>query len=348
MTAGQLNTSSPGQEESAPSLTIVVPCYNEEAVLPETTRRLLELIEQFESSGRISEGKVCFVDDGSVDATWQMIEDFSAKDRHVTGIKLSRNFGHQSALLGGLLNASGDLLISVDADLQDDLNAMEGMLAAHAGGADIVYGVRRERTKDTYFKRTSAETYYSLLRKLGVKLIHNHADYRLLSRRVVEVLRRYEERNIFLRGLIPQLGFQSAIVYYDRRERFAGVSKYPLSKMIGLAIEGITSFSDIPLKIITILGLLISAGSFIMALWTLWIRITKPEAVPGWASTVVPMYMLGGVQLLCMGVIGQYLVKIYYETKHRPRFVVEKTAETGGANSFAGHSSHARADASRT
>lgn len=311
-----------------PTLSIVVPCYNEEAVLPEAARQLSALLDELESAGTIALGHISFVDDGSVDTTWQLIERLAAQSRRVAGIKLSRNFGHQRALLAGLLSAPGDLIISVDADLQDDLAAVQEMLAAHAAGAEIVYGVRRERGTDTWFKRVTAETYYSGLSKMGVQLVFNHADYRLLTRRVVEVLRTYEERNIFLRGLIPQLGFNSALVYYDRRERFAGVSKYPLSKMIALAVEGITSFSDVPLKIITALGLLISIGSFGMAAWALWIRVTHPEAVPGWASTVIPMYMLGGVQLLCMGVIGQYLVKIYFETKYRPRFIIESTTPT--------------------
>ena len=202
--------------------------------------------------------------------------------------------------------------------------AIKDMLAAHAEGAEIVYGVRRHRQTDTWFKRLSAEAYYSVLRAIGVQLIFNHADYRLLGRRAIEALRSYNETNLFLRGVIPQLGFRSALVYYDRRERFAGVSKYPFSKMVALAIEGITSFSDVPLKLITILGLLISLASFGLAIWALWVRITNPAAVPGWASIVIPLYMLGGIQLLCMGVIGQYVVKIYAETKSRPRFIIEK------------------------
>ena len=311
-----------------PTVSIVMPCYNEEAVLPETARQVSALLDHLESAGSLAEGYISFVDDGSDDTTWELIEKLAAQNPRVSGIKLSRNFGHQRALLAGLLSVRGDVVISIDADLQDDLGAIRDMLAAYTAGAEIVYGVRRERDADTWFKRLTAETYYSLLRKMGVELVFNHADYRLLTRRVVEVLRTYEERNIFLRGLIPQLGFNTAVVYYDRRERFAGISKYPLSKMIALALEGITSFSDIPLKIITVLGLLISAGSFGMAAWALWTRITNPSAVPGWASTVIPMYMLGGVQLLCMGVIGQYLVKIYYETKFRPRFIVERTTPT--------------------
>nr|WP_201758949.1 glycosyltransferase family 2 protein [Acidisarcina polymorpha] len=292
--------------------------------MPETSRRLLLLLDDLSESGLIEEGSLYFVDDGSEDGTWQFIQSLAASNERVHGIKLSRNYGHQRALLAGLLHAPGDVVISIDADLQDDLTATKSMLSGYASGAEIVYGVRRLRQMDTSVKRVTAEAYYSILRAIGVNLIFNHADYRLLSRPVIEALREYKETNIFLRGLIPQLGFQSALVYYDRQERFAGVSKYPFSKMLALAIEGITSFSDVPLKIITILGLVISLVSFAMATWALWIRIFNPSAVPGWASTVIPLYMLGGIQLLCMGVIGQYLAKIYSETKSRPRFIIEK------------------------
>lgn len=307
-----------------PKLSIVIPCYNEEEVLPETTQCLNHLLDELIALGSIAEGCLYFVDDGSTDSTWQLIERYAAASERIHGIKLSRNCGHQKALLAGLLSTPGDIVISIDADLQDDPLAIKDMLAASSAGAEIVYGVRRRRQKDTSFKRISAEAYYSLLRAIGVQLIFNHADYRLLSRRVIEVLRNYKETNIFLRGLIPQLGFNSALVYYERQERFAGVSKYTFSKMLALAVEGITSFTDIPLKGITVIGLLISLASFGMAAWALWIRIIDPAAVPGWASTVIPLYMLGGVQLLCIGVIGQYLVKIYSETKARPRFIIEK------------------------
>jgi polyisoprenyl-phosphate glycosyltransferase len=315
------------QEETPvlPTLSIVVPCYNEEAILPEAARRFNDLLNELVSAESVAEGFLSFVDDGSEDGTWQVIARLAAENSRIRGIKLSRNFGHQRALLAGLLNTPGDLIISIDADLQDDLAAVNDMLAAYGAGAEIVYAVRRQRQTDTRFKRITAEGYYSLLRTMGVQLIFNHADYRLLTRRVVEVLKGYKETNIFLRGLVPQLGFNSAVVYYDRQKRLAGRSKYSLSKMLALAVEGITSFSDFPLKIITVLGLLISLLSFGMAAWALWIRVTNPAAVPGWASTVIPLYMLGGVQLLCMGVIGQYLVKIYLETKSRPRFIIEKT-----------------------
>ena len=305
-------------------LSIVVPCFNEEQVLPETARRLDILLNELSARGDIAESRVLFVDDGSTDNTWRLIEQFAASDPRFHGIKLSRNCGHQRALLAGLLAAPGDAVVSVDADLQDDLEAIKDMLVAHADGAEIVYGVRRQRKTDTWFKRVTAEAFYSMLQSVGVQLIFNHADYRLLGRQALEALKRYRETNLFLRGVIPQLGFTSARVYYDRRERFAGESKYPFSKMVALAIEGITSFSEVPLKLITILGLLISLVSFGFAIWALWVRITNPAAVPGWASIVIPLYMLGGVQLLCMGVIGQYVVKIYSETKSRPRFVIEK------------------------
>lgn len=306
------------------TLSIVVPCFNEEEVLPETARRLDALLNELVLQETISSGNVYFVDDGSRDNTWRLIEKLASSNARLHGIKLSSNCGHQRALLAGLLTVPGDMIISLDADLQDDLAAIEEMLAAHAAGAEIVYGVRRHRGKDALLKRVTAEAYYWILRSIGVKLIFNHADYRLLGRRAIEALRDYKETNLFLRGVIPQLGFSSALVFYDRQERFAGTSKYPISKMVALAIEGITSFSDMPLKLITMLGLLISLASFALGLWALWVRITNPAAVPGWASTVIPLYLLGGVQLLCTGVVGQYMAKIYLETKSRPRFIIEK------------------------
>jgi polyisoprenyl-phosphate glycosyltransferase len=306
-------------------LAIVVPCYNEDEVLPETASRLNSVLNELIAAGFIGGMSVYFIDDGSTDRTWALIEEMAARDNRVHGIKLSRNYGHQSALLAGLFHALGDAVISIDADLQDDLAAIKDMLAAYSTGAEIVYGIRRERSSDTIFKRGTAEGYYRLLQTMGVRLVFNHADYRLLSRRVIEALRGYKETNLFLRGLIPQLGFNSATVYYNRSERFAGESKYPFSKMLGLAIEGVTSFSEVPLKLITVLGLLISLFSFGLALWALGVRIFNPSAVPGWASIVIPLYFLGGIQLLCMGVIGQYLAKVYSETKARPRFIVEKT-----------------------
>lgn len=305
-------------------LSIVVPCYNEEAVLPETVKRLLQLLHKLVGEGRIDHGShVVLVDDGSRDRTWSLIESYSAKHAEIRGVKLSRNRGHQNALLAGLLAAQGDITVSVDADLQDDLNAISEMIAAHASGADIVYGVRKRRDTDSFFKRFTAESYYWLLARMGVDIVFNHADYRLLSRRALDALKQYDESNLFLRGIIPQLGFRTAVVYYDRAERFAGESKYPLRKMLAFAWEGITSFSAAPLRLITGLGMLISLSSFLIALWAVWVRLFSESAVPGWASTVVPLYFLGGVQLLCTGIIGEYLAKIYMETKRRPPFFVE-------------------------
>jgi glycosyltransferase involved in cell wall biosynthesis len=230
------------------------------------------------------------------------------------------------ALLAGVCSAAGDIVITVDADLQDDLDAIEQMVDANHAGADIVYGVRKRRRTDALFKRLTAESYYRLLRVMGVKIVFNHADYRLLSRRVVEALRSFGETNVFLRGIIPQLGFPSAVVYYDRGERFAGESKYSLGKMLMLAWEGITSLSAAPLRLITSLGLLVSLCSLVVTAWALWIRLFTDVAVPGWASTVLPMYLLGGVQLLCIGIIGEYLAKVYLETKRRPHFFIENSA----------------------
>jgi glycosyltransferase involved in cell wall biosynthesis len=303
----------------------VIPCYNEEQVLPETASRLLALLDGLTQGALIADPSIFFVDDGSVDGTWRVIERLASKDARVHGLKLSRNFGHQSAILAGLLTVPGDALISMDADLQHDEAAIEDMARAYAGGAEVVYGIRRNRQTDSFFKRTSGDAYYRLLQAMGVQLIFNHADYRLLSRRVVEELRNCKESNLLLRGLIPQLGFPSALVYYDQHERYAGKTKYSISKMVALAINGITSFTEIPLKFITILGMLVSVFSFGMAAWALVIKIVNPGAVPGWASIVIPLYMLGGIQLLCIGVIGQYLAKIYSEAKARPRFIVEKS-----------------------
>lgn len=311
------------QRVSRPSLTVVVPCHNEEQVLAETAYRLGALLDSLEQRELIVEPSVYFVDDGSNDGTWRLIERLARENPKIHGFKLSRNFGQQNAILAGLLAAPGEALISIDADLQDDVSAIDDMIAAHAQGAEIVYGIRLNRKKDSFFKRTTAENYYRLLRNLGVNLMFNHADFRLLSRRVVEELRTCNETNLLLRGLIPQLGFRSALVYYDRQERFAGETKYSIPKMLSLAVNGITSFTEVPLKVITVLGALVSLVSFGMAAWALGIRFFNPAAVPGWASIVIPLYMLGGIQLLCLGVIGQYLAKVYSEAKARPRFIIE-------------------------
>jgi glycosyltransferase involved in cell wall biosynthesis len=294
-------------------------------VLPETASRLEALLGKMTGEGTISEPSIFFVDDGSADGTWRVIERLAIEDARIHGLKLSRNFGQQSAILAGYLAVPGDALISIDADLQDDIAAIEEMVRAYSSGAEVVYGIRSSRKTDSFFKRTTAEGYYRLLHAMGVELKFNHADFRLLSRRVVEELRSCKESNLLLRGLIPQLGFPSALVYYERHERFAGETKYPISKMISLAVSGITSFTAIPLKIITVLGMLISLFSFGLAGWALFAKFFTSAAIPGWASIVIPLYMLGGIQLLCLGVIGQYLARMYTEAKARPRFIVEKT-----------------------
>lgn len=309
-----------------PTLNLVVPCYNEEAVLGETGARLLALLGELTATGAVGQGSaITFVDDGSRDATWALIEAQHCGDARVQGLKLSRNRGHQNALLAGLLCARGDVLISLDADLQDDLAAIPAMLQAWRDGADIVYGVRARRDTDTRFKRWSARGYYALLRRFGVEVVPDHADFRLMSRRALDALRDFREVNLFLRGVIPLLGFRSATVHYDRRARLAGQTKYPLHKMVALAVDGILAFSSAPLRWITALGLTVSAASIAFGVWALIVRLATDRALPGWASTVVPIYFLGGLQLLALGIIGAYLSRIYAETKQRPRFIVEKS-----------------------
>lgn len=309
-------------------MAVVVPCYNEEEVLPETLRRLADLLAAFVAQGRVSElSRVWLVDDGSRDRTWPIIREASERPGSVCrGIKLSRNRGHQVALLAGLMTAEGDVLISVDADLQDDLQVMEQMLERYVQGHDIVYGVRAARHTDTAFKRMTAEGYYRLLARLGVEIVYNHADYRLMSRRAIEALRQCSESNVFLRGLIPQLGYPSCTVEYDRQERFAGESKYPLRKMLALAWQGVTSFSAAPLRAITTLGMLVSVISLSMGFWALGVRVFTDQTVPGWASIVIPLFLISGVQLLSLGIIGEYLAKVFVETKRRPLFFVEQLA----------------------
>lgn len=306
-------------------LSIVVPCYNEEEVLRETAGRLLKLMDGLESSQRIAaSSELVFVDDGSRDRTWLLIEELAGRHDRIRGVKLSRNRGHQNALLAGLFSSSGEAVVSIDADLQDDLGAIERMIDRHLEGADVVYGVRSKRQQDSWFKRATAETFYRMMSWLGAESIHNHADFRLLSRQALEALRGYDEVNLFLRGLVPLLGFRSEIVEYERRERFAGVSKYPLGQMIAFALEGITSFSVVPLRIITLIGFIVFALTILISAWVLWVRLFTDQAVPGWASTVLPLYFIGGVQILCMGVIGEYIGKTYQEVKRRPRYIIEK------------------------
>lgn len=307
-------------------LGIVVPCYNEEEVLPETSRQLADLLNRMTSLGLVSQDSgIYFVDDGSKDRTWTIIENMAAKDSRVHGIKLSRNRGHQNALLAGLFGAEGDAIVSVDADLQDDISVIEDMVRKHRDGVEIVLGVRKGRDTDTAFKRGTAELYYRLLNAMGVDIVFNHADFRLMGRRALDCLGGYSEVNLFLRGIIPLIGFPSDTVYYDRSDRFAGESKYPLKKMLALAVDGITSFSIMPLRMISALGLLVCAFSVVMICWVLYGRLVLDAALPGWASSVIPIYFLGGVQLLSVGVLGEYIAKIYMETKRRPRFFIEKS-----------------------
>jgi glycosyltransferase involved in cell wall biosynthesis len=310
-----------------PRLAVVVPCFNEQEVLPETMRRLDDLLARLEGEGLIAPGSfAAFVDDGSTDGTWAMIEAKTQTPGRFAGIKLSRNRGHQNALLAGLLTVGGDVIISMDSDLQDDPEVARDMLLAWRDeGADIVYGVRATRATDTTFKRLTAEGYYRLLEKFGVDIVFNHADYRLMSRRAVEALREFGEVNLFLRGIIPMLGFTTRTVPYARGERFAGESKYPLKKMAALAIDGITSFSVAPLRWITLIGFVMFLCSFLIGLWGLATRLFGWEFVRGWTSMLVTMTFLGGIQMLSLGVIGEYLGKIYLESKRRPRFVIEKT-----------------------
>jgi glycosyltransferase involved in cell wall biosynthesis len=309
-------------------LHIVVPCYNEQEVLPEAARQFDALLERLIASAKVApESGIIFVDDGSGDATWSLIEHEARTRARVAGLKLSRNRGHQNAVLAGLMTSDADAIVTIDADLQDDIGAIERMVERYREGYDIVYGVRADRSTDTVFKRRSASFFYRLLAFFGVELVHNHADFRLMGRCAVEALRDYREVNLYLRGIIPLLGFRSTTVEYARKERFAGESKYPLGKMIKLALQAITSFSTVPLQMITITGFLVFAGAMAASAWVLWGRFFSNDAVPGWASTVLPIMMLGGIQILSIGVIGAYLGKIYSEVKSRPRYVIDKVTQ---------------------
>lgn len=308
------------------TLYIVVPCYNEQEVLPETAARLGGKLEALQASGKISpESRVLFVDDGSADSTWELIAGLHRADKRFSGLKLSRNKGHQNALLAGLMAAreKADVCISMDADLQDDINAVDEMLAKHAGGCDIVYGVRSGRKADTAFKRGTAQGYYKLLAALGVNIVYNHADYRLMSRRALEGLAGFREANLFLRGIVPLIGYKTATVEYSRGERFAGESKYPLRKMLSFALDGVTSFSVRPIRLITAAGFLIFLISLAFLAWTLFQKLFGYTAA-GWSTLMGSIWLLGGLQLLALGVIGEYVGKIYYETKARPKYLVEE------------------------
>lgn len=309
-----------------PVLYIVVPCYNEEQVLPITSQLFLKKLHSLERAWKIStESRVLFVDDGSKDSTWQIICDLAGQDRHFKGIRQSRNRGHQNAVLAGLMEAKElcDITISIDCDGQDDLDAMDAMVDAYLDGCEIVYGVRSKRDTDTFFKRFTAESYYKFLRFMGVDAVYNHADYRLVSSRVLKEFANFKEVNLFLRGMFPLVGFKSTSVYYERRERLAGKSHYPLKKMLSLAFEGVTSLSVKPLHIITGLGCIIAALSFIGVIWSVIVALTG-NSVPGWASMTCIICLLGGVQLTCLGVLGEYIGKIYMEVKGRPRYIISQ------------------------
>lgn len=311
-----------------PTVYFVIPCYNEEAVLPETIHQLTEKLSSMASAGLAdADSRLVFVDDGSKDRTWQLIEEYSKKTPAVTGIKLAHNRGHQNALLAGLLHAReyADCAISLDADLQDDIAVLDEFVQKFQEGCDIVYGVRKKRQTDTFFKRTTALSFYRMMQLLGVDLVYNHADYRLMSRRALDALAEYKEVNLFLRGIVPLIGYRHDYVYYDRHERFAGESKYPLKKMLSFALDGITSFSVKPLKLISNLGVFLSICSVFGLLYAL-ISFFTGRAVSGWTAIVSSIWLLGGIQLLCVGVVGGYVGKIYSEVKARPRFRVEKTA----------------------
>ncbi len=312
-----------------PVVYLVIPCYNEEDVLPETVKRLTDKLNSMRAAGLAHEkSRILLVDDGSKDKTWEMISGFHRENPYVEGVKLSHNRGHQHALLCGLMTAmeSCDCAISLDADLQDDIEVLDQFVQKYLEGCDVVYGVRNKRDTDTFFKRTTAEGFYKFQKLLGVDVVFNHADYRLMSKRALDGLSEYKEVNLFLRGIVPLIGYRSDYVYYDRRQRFAGESKYPLKKMIALALDGITSFSVKPLKLISNLGILISVCSVFGLLYAL-ISYFAGWAVSGWTAIVCSIWLLGGLQMLCLGVVGGYIGKIYSEVKARPRYRIEERLE---------------------
>jgi glycosyltransferase involved in cell wall biosynthesis len=306
---------------------IVVPCYNEEAVLPHSVPVIREYFERLvaEPGNRLASFRVLLVDDGSKDRTWAMIEGFAATDMRIEGLKLSRNFGHQSAMLAGLTAATADVVLTMDCDLQDDISAVAKMIAAYEAGSHLALGVRSDRSSDTRRKSGPANAYYRLLRWMGIDIIENHADFRLMSRTALDALLQYQEANLFLRGLIPHIGFPVTLIPYARQPRTLGETKYTMRKMLGLAMDGITSFSVMPLRLISLLGAILFALTVLMGCAFLYLALSHSrQMVPGWASTALPVLFLGGVQLLSLGVLGEYVGKIYLETKHRPRFIVEE------------------------
>lgn len=307
-----------------PVLYIVIPCYNEQEVLPVTKPMFLNKLNHLIARGKVSEqSRILFINDGSRDSTWDLIQEFANQEEKIEGISLSRNRGHQNALLAGLMEAKDlcDITISIDCDGQDDLNAMDEMVEAYHKGADIVYGVRSKRDTDTFFKRTTAEGFYKLINKLGGEVVYNHADYRLVSAKVLEEFSNFNEVNLFLRGMFPLVGFNSTIVYYERHERLKGESHYPLKKMLALAFDGITSLSIKPIRIVTGMGIAFSIISFLLIVYAL-ISLIHGTVVSGWTSSIIVTCLLGGIQLISLGVIGEYVGKTYLETKHRPRYII--------------------------
>jgi glycosyltransferase involved in cell wall biosynthesis len=308
-----------------PVLGLVVPCMNEEQALPNTARALKSKIESLVERGLIGQGsKIYFVDDGSTDATWETISQLVESDDHFEGVKLTRNFGHQYAVYAGLMHAKGDALISIDADLQDDINAIDDMVEKYLAGSEIVYGVRADRHSDKRFKRWTASLHYWLSSRLGVRTIPNHADFRLLSRRAVSILSQYRETNLYLRGVVPLLGLQSSEVHYTRTRRLEGESKYGLKDMLGLSVQGLTSFSIFPLRVISMVGLLVFLVSTAFGLWALYAAIVGHTT---WAPSGIPIYLLGGLQILAIGIVGEYIGKTYMEVKGRPTYLIEKTTK---------------------
>lgn len=314
-----------------PTLYIVIPCYNEQEVLPITAPEFLQEIRKLQKNGLIADdSRILFVDDGSKDDTWKIISDLAQKDRTYCGIRQSRNRGHQNAVLAGLMEAKGrcDITISIDCDGQDDINAMDEMVKAYLDGCEVVYGVRSSRKTDTFFKRFTAESFYKFLNSMGAEVVYNHADYRLISSKVLEEFANFKEVNLFLRGMIPLVGFKSTSVYYERHERIAGESHYPLKKMLALAFNGITSLSVKPLSMITGFGCIVSLLSFIGVIWAIIAQMIG-NTVTGWASLICIVCFMGGIQLICLGVIGEYIGKIYMEVKGRPRYIIsERTDDT--------------------
>ncbi len=308
-------------------LGIIIPCYNEEEVLQETKKSIEKLLKEMIDLNEISaDSFICFVDDGSRDRTWEIIERFANSNPHFKGIKLSRNFGHQNALIAGLmqLKDSADALISMDADLQDDISVIKSFVSRYKEGYEVVYGVRKDRSRDSKFKRATAEAFYKFQSFMGIESISNHADYRLLSQKALNALAEFKEVNLFIRGIIPLIGFRSCSVYYTRGERFAGESKYPLKKMLFFALDGIASFSIVPLRVITFIGFIIFVLSFMIILWILFEKFFLGTTIQGWSSVMISIYFMGGIQVMSIGIIGEYIGRVFQQSKGRPRYIIDR------------------------